>query len=164
MIANIIFILIFAVVLCFGYVVAFGAPYVPTMRRQVETAFELLHLQPGQHLIELGCGDGKLLIAAAQRRIYVTGYELNPLLVALCWLRTRRYRKFVSVRLADFWRADWPPADAVFGFILPKLMPKLDHKIVSEHRLPLKVASFAFAIPGRKPLKTKDGVFLYEYK
>jgi 16S rRNA A1518/A1519 N6-dimethyltransferase RsmA/KsgA/DIM1 with predicted DNA glycosylase/AP lyase activity len=152
------------VILCFGYVVAFGAPYVPTMRRQVETAFELLDLKPGQHLIELGCGDGKLLIAAARRGIYVTGYELNPLLVILCWLRTRRNRKFVSVKLADFWRADWPQADAIFGFILPKLMSKLDHKITSDKRLPLKVASFAFAIPKKKPLKTKDGVFLYYYE
>jgi SAM-dependent methyltransferase len=164
MVANIIFLVVFVVVLCFGYVVVFGAPYVPTMRRQVEAAFELLDLQPGQHLVELGCGDGKLLIAAAKRGIYVTGYELNPLLVTLCWLRTRRYRKFVKVRLADFWRTDWPQADAVFGFILPKLMSKLDRKIVTEHRLPLKVASFAFAIPDKTPLKTKDGVFLYEYK
>lgn len=164
MIANLIFLLIFVVVLCFGYVVAFGAPYVPTMRRQVETAFELLDLKPGQHLIELGCGDGKLLIAAAKRGIYVIGYELNPILVAVCWLRTWRYRKFVSVKLADFWRADWPKADAVFGFILPKLMPKLEHKILNEKRGPLKVASFAFAIPGKEPVKTKDAVFLYDYK
>ena len=164
MIANVIFGLIFLIVVCFGYVVAFGAPYVPTMRRQVDTAFELLDLKPGQRLLELGCGDGKLLRAAAQRGIYVTGYELNPLLAGLCWLRTWRYRKLVSVRLADFWRADWPEADAVFGFILPKLMPKLDHKVLSENRQPLKVASFAFEIPGKKPVKTKDGVFLYEYK
>jgi SAM-dependent methyltransferase len=163
MIANVIFILFFAVVLCFGFVVLFGAPYVPTMRRQVEAAFELLDLKPGQRLVELGCGDGRLLIAAAQRGIYATGYELNPLLAAICWLRTRRYRRFVSIKVADFWRADWPRADAVFGFILPKLMPKLDEKIVRENRGPLKVASFAFVIPGRKPARTQNGVFLYDY-
>jgi SAM-dependent methyltransferase len=164
MIVNIILGLIILAVLCFGFVVAFGAPYVPTMRRQVETAFELLELKPGQRLIELGCGDGRLLIAAAKRGIYVTGYELNPLLVAICWLRTRRYRSYVRIKIADFWRSDWPKADAVFGFILPKLMAKLDRKIVSEHRTPLKVASFAFAIPDKEPVKTKDGVFLYDYK
>ena len=164
MTANLVFALIFLVVLCFGFVVAFGAPYVPTMRRQVETAFDLLELAPGQRLIELGCGDGKLLIAAAQRGIRVTGYELNPILVAVCWLRTRRYRKLVRIRMADFWRADWPQADAVFGFILPKLMPKLDRKIVTEKRMPLKVASFAFEIPGREPVASRDGVLLYRYE
>ncbi len=164
MIANIVFVIITVIALSFGFVLLFGAPYVPTMRRQVEAAFELLDLKPGQRLIELGCGDGKLLIAAAKRGIYVTGYELNPLLVAVCWLRTWRYRRFVTVKMADFWRSDWPPTDAVFGFILPRLMPKLDHKIISEKRSPLKVASFAFAIPGKKTIQEKDGVFLYDYK
>lgn len=161
---NVIFILLFLVLLCFAFVVAFGAPYVPTMRRQVETAFDLLELQPGQRLIELGCGDGKLLLAAAKRGIFVTGYELNPILVAICWLRTRRYRKLVRLKMADFWRADWPEADAIFGFILPKLMPKLDRKIITDKRAPLKVASFAFEIPGRTAVASRDGVFLYRYE
>ena len=164
MILNIIFILLFLVLLSFAFVVAFGAPYVPTMRRQVETAFDLLELQPGQRLIELGCGDGKLLLAAAKRGIFVTGYELNPILVAICWLRTRRYRKLVRLKMADFWRADWPETDAIFGFILPKLMPKLDRKIITDMRAPLKVASFAFEIPGRTPAASRDGVFLYHYE
>jgi 16S rRNA A1518/A1519 N6-dimethyltransferase RsmA/KsgA/DIM1 with predicted DNA glycosylase/AP lyase activity len=161
---DIVLLVVLVVVLSFGFVVLFGAPYVPTMKRQVDAAFDLLELSPGQHLLELGCGDGIVLLAAAKRGIRVTGYELNPLLVVVCWLRTRRYRKLVSVRMADFWRADWPKADAVFGFILPKLMPKLDSKIVSENRGPLKVVSFAFEIPAKKIIKQQDGVFLYHYK
>jgi hypothetical protein len=156
--------LIVITILCFGFVVFFGAPYVPTMKPQVEAAFELLELQPGQHLLELGCGDGKVLIAAAQRGIRATGYELNPLLFLLCLLRTFRYRRLVRVKLADFWQSDWPKADAVFGFILPKLMPKLDAKIVGQKRVPLKVVSFAFAIPGKKIVRQQAGIFLYEYK
>jgi 16S rRNA A1518/A1519 N6-dimethyltransferase RsmA/KsgA/DIM1 with predicted DNA glycosylase/AP lyase activity len=137
---------------------------VPTLTPQVGIVFQLLELRPGQQLIELGCGDGKLLIAAAKRGIKVTGYELNPLLFIICWLRTRRYRRLVSVRLADYWRADWPKADAVFGFILPKLMAKLDRKITGEHRGPLKVVSFAFEIPGRQPVTSRQGVHLYHYE
>jgi hypothetical protein len=151
-------------ILCFGFVVFVGAPYVPTMKPQVAAAFELLDLQPGQHLLELGCGDGMVLIAAAQRGIRATGYELNPLLFVLCLLRTFKYRRLVRVKLADFWQSDWPKADAVFGFILPKLMPKLDAKIVGQKRGPLKVVSFAFAIPGKKIVRQQAGVFLYEYK
>jgi 16S rRNA A1518/A1519 N6-dimethyltransferase RsmA/KsgA/DIM1 with predicted DNA glycosylase/AP lyase activity len=133
------------------------------MRPQIKLALEFLNLQPGQTLIELGCGDGRVLLAAAQQGVKVVGYELNPLLFIICWLRTRRYRRLVKVRLADFWRADWPPADAIFGFILPKYMPKLDKKIMQENRTPIKVVSFAFPIPGRKPVKQQDGVYLYKY-
>jgi SAM-dependent methyltransferase len=164
MIPQILFAAAVVLVLCFGFVLAFGAPYLPTMKPQVVAAFELLDLQPGLTMIELGCGDGKLLIAAAQRGIRSVGYELNPLLFLLCLMRTRRYRKLVTVRFGDFWRADWPKADAVFGFILPRLMHKLDEKIIQEERGPLLVVSFAFKIPGRDIVAEKSGVFLYRYK
>jgi SAM-dependent methyltransferase len=152
------------VVLCFGFVVMFGAPYLPTLTSQMNTAFEFLDLKPGQTLLELGCGDGKVLVAAAERGICVVGYEINPLLLLLCWLRTRRYKGLVRLRLANFWRADWPQADAVYGFILPRLMAKLDQKIIREHRAPLKVVSFAFPIAHKEPVQERDGIYLYEYK
>lgn len=158
------FIAITAIVLCFAFVLLFGAPYLPTMRRQVGVALDLLDLEPGQLLLELGCGDGKVLQAAAQRGIRCVGYELNPLLVVVCWLRLWRYRRLVRVVWGNYWRADWPRADAVFGFILPKFMSKLDAKIISEHRGPLKVVSFAFPIPHKKLVRSDEGVYLYHYK
>lgn len=136
----------------------------PTMTKQVDIAFDLLQLQPGQHLLELGCGDGKLLLAAARRGVRATGYELNPILVLVCLIRTWRYRSLVRVRFGNFWRVNWPPTDAIFSFIMPKFMAKLDHKIVSENRGPLKVVSFAFPVPGRAAQHSQDGVYLYNYK
>lgn len=153
-------------VISFGFVVFFGAPYLPTLTPQVATALRLAQLKPGQHLLELGCGDGKVLVAAARQGIKVTGYELNPLLVVVCWLRTRHYRKLVTVRLANFWNVSWPAADAVFTFLLPKYMQNLDTKIGAYQRLqggPVKLVSFAFAVPNKVPQKTDKGVFLYEY-
>ena len=162
--ADLLFVIVVILVLSFGYVVAFGAPYLPTLSKQASAAFELLDLRPGETLLELGCGDGRMVVEAAKRGVKVVGYELNPFLVLLCWLRTRRYRQLVTIRMADFWRADWPQADAVFGFILPRLMRKLDAKITKEHRTPMRVASFAFEIPDKKAEKSKAGVFLYRYK
>lgn len=156
--------LVAAILACFSFVLLVGAPYLPTLSKQLATSLELADLQPGQVLLELGCGDGRVLIAAARQGVRCVGYELNPLLFLLCKVRTWRYRHLVSVRLSDFWRADWPKADAVFGFILPRLMHKLDAKILSEKRGPLKVVSFAFAIPDKEPVVQRDGVFLYQYK
>jgi len=151
----------------FGFVLLFGAPYVPTLTKQVETALDLADLQPGQTLLELGCGDGKVLIAAAERGWTAIGYELNPLLAVLAWLRTRRYGKRVKVTCANFWSVKWPQADAIFVFLLDKYMVKLDTKIAQDYSRatgrPLKLVSFAFAIPDKKPVKIRDGVFLYKY-
>jgi hypothetical protein len=43
-------------------------------------------------------------------------------------------------------------------------MLKLDKRINSNEHKPIKLASFAFKIPGKKINKEKNGVFLYEYR
>src|SRR5579859_4724806 len=111
--------------MCFGGVLLVGAPYLPTLSPQVKVALDLANLEAGQTLLELGCGDGKVLIAAAKRGIKSVGYELNPIIAAVAWIRTRRYRKLVTVIWGDFWSRPWPEADAIFVFLLPRLMNKL---------------------------------------
>ncbi len=161
MVAAVLFALI--VLICFTGVLLVGAPYLPTLTPQVKAAMALAELQTGQTLIELGCGDGKVLVAAAQQGAQVVGYELNPFLALICWLRTRRYRSQVRVVWADFWRADWPASDVIFTFLLPKYMKKLDKKIVQYNHKPVKLVSFAFAVPDKQPQQTDSGLFLYIY-
>lgn len=152
------------IIICFSAVLLFGAPYVPTLNPQVKAALELAGLERGQTLLELGCGDGKVLIAAAKQGINVVGYELNPLLALIAWIRTRRYRKYVRIIWGDFWRKPWPPAEAVFTFLLPKYMKKLDKKVIRYEHKPVKLVSFAFTIPNKPETRQKDGVYLYMYR
>lgn len=147
----------------FSLVVFFGAPYLPTLGKQVPVALDLMDLQPGQTMLELGCGDGTVLMAAAQRGWRVVGYELNPLLVVVSWLRTRRYHRLVRVRWGNFWLAKWPDADGIFVFLLPRYMTKLDKKVMQSARRPVKLVSFAFAIPGKQANKERGSIYLYEY-
>jgi 16S rRNA A1518/A1519 N6-dimethyltransferase RsmA/KsgA/DIM1 with predicted DNA glycosylase/AP lyase activity len=149
---------------CFGFVLLFGAPYLPTLTVHMEQALDLAELQPGELLLELGCGDGKVVAAAAQRGLRVVGYELNPLLVLVSKLRCLRYGKQVSIRWANFWTQDWPDASGIFVFVLPRMMSKLDTKIVQYKHKPVKLVSFAFEMPGRKPARQGTGVYVYEYK
>lgn len=147
----------------FSFVLLFGAPYVPTLRPQVQTALELVNLKPGQTLLELGCGDGKVLIAAAQTGLTAVGYELNPFLALVAWLRTRRFKGRVRVVCGNFWTKQWPPAEGIFTFLHPRFMKKLDTKIVQSNMQSVKLVSFAFEIPNRQPTQRKNGVLLYEY-
>ena len=152
------------VILLFGLVLLFGAPYLPTLRPQIDAAFKLLDLKNGEHLLELGCGDGRVLIAAAQRGYRVTGYELNPLLVALCRIRTWKYRKQVRVVWGNFCAKKLPSADGIFVFLLPKYMNKLDKKITQEFGKPVKLVSYAFSIEDQKATQEDSGLYLYTYK
>lgn len=156
--------LIFAlIVLAFGFVVLFGPPYLPTRRKQIEVALDLLALKKGQTMLELGCGDGRVVRAAAARGWRVVGIELNPLLVLVARLTTWRYRKQVRIIWGDYFRVTWPPAQGIFTFMLPRQMVQLDRHIRTHVKQPVRLASFAFAIPNKKSDTRNNGVFLYHY-
>ncbi len=152
-------------VLVFGFVVFRGAPYLPTLKKQTDVALDMLGLKPGQVLLELGCGDGRVVQQAAKRGSKVIGYELNPLLVLVARLRTWKYRKNIKIIWGDYWVKDWPTADGIFVFLLDRYMKKLDKKIIQQYsERSIKLTSIAFKVPGKKPVKVRHGVFLYQYK
>lgn len=151
-------------VFCFGLVVFFGAPYLPTLKKQTEEALELLDLKPGQILLELGSGDGRVLRAAAEEGIYAIGYELNPLLVAYSYFRHFKYRRLISLKWTNFWYSSLPESDGIYTFLHTRFMKKLDKKISHESTKPIKLVSYAFEVPGRKPQKTLGGLYLYSYQ
>lgn len=150
--------------LTFGLIVLVGPPYVPTLRRQAEAALDLLDLKPGQTLLELGSGDGRVMLAAARRGWHVVGIELNPFLVIVSLLVTWRYRRQVRVVWGGYFTKQWPEVQGIFTFMLPRYMSKLDRHITKQYRRPVRLASYAFEIPGRTESDAREGVFLYEYK
>lgn len=150
-------------IVVFGFVVFIGAPYVPTLKRQTNEALELLGLVPGQILVELGSGDGTVLLAAAKQGVRSIGYEINPLLVVLTYARTFRYRHLVTVKCANFWRVTLPECDAIYVFLLDKYMEKLDKKITKERKSALTVVSFAFKIPSKPAVVESQGLYKYIY-
>jgi SAM-dependent methyltransferase len=150
--------------LAFQFVVLFlGAPYVPTLKSQRKAALDLLDLKKGQTLIDLGCGDGAMLKDAAKRGLNVVGYEINPLLVFISWLRTRRYGKQVKLVQGNFWHKDWPEADAVFVFLTDRYMERLNQEMQKKFNKPVKLITYGFSIPGKKPVTQKAACFLYDY-
>ncbi|MBP9852589.1 MAG: hypothetical protein QG629_843 [Patescibacteria group bacterium] len=157
---SITLLILMIVVSLFAVVLLVGAPYLPTLSTQIETAFDLLDLEKDQTVLELGCGDGKVLLAAVKRGYQAVGVELNPILFVIAWLRTVRYRGRVRVIWGDFWRMEWPPSDGVFVFLLDRFMPRLDTQM-RQYKRPL--VSIAFQISGKKPAREKQGVFLYRY-
>lgn len=156
------FVVFSVIVLLFGFVLLFGAPYLPTQRKQADAALSLLDLKPGQTLYELGCGDGRVLRYAAQRDLRAVGYELNPVLVIVAYIVTWRYRSQVRIVWGSFWNAPLDDADGVFVFLLDRFMPRLHDRL--EQAKPIRLASYTFKIPHKKIVKERDGVFLYVYR
>jgi len=159
-----IWLVVLIILLAFQFVVLFfGAPYVPTRRAQRETALDLLNLKAGQTLVDLGCGDGAMLIAAARRGINAVGYEINPVLAVIAWLRTRRFGKKVKIVQGNFWHKKWPPTDAIFVFLTHRYMERLHQNMQKRFNHPVKLVTYGFSIPNKKPKASREACFLYKY-
>lgn len=142
-----------------------GAPYVPTHKKQIETALDLLNLPQGSTVVDLGSGDGIFLKAAAERGLKAYGYEINPFLYVISWLRCLKYSGRVKVFWRDYWLTKLPPeVDGIFvfsgGMFMSHLNRWLDSALAGRPK-PLLVVSYAFAIPGKKPLKVEEALNLY---
>jgi SAM-dependent methyltransferase len=135
-------------VLMFGFVVAFGAPYVPSKRREVRDAFEKLYpLGPGDVVVDIGSGDGVVLRVAAKFGAHAVGYEINPILVLISRIVSARYEG-IEVRLADLFRSTFPDdTTVVYMFSESRDIKRMFKKVEREAtRLgrPLSVISYGF--------------------
>ena len=74
-----IWLILTVIVVPFAFVLLYGAPYLPTRKAQANRALDLLKLKEGDIFVDLGSGDGAVLIEAAKRGLVCYGYELNPL-------------------------------------------------------------------------------------
>lgn len=156
-----------AILILFLLVAFRGAPYVPTHTSSARYALDnMLDLPKGSTIVDLGSGDGVILKLAAERGYRAIGYELNPILCLVSYVRCWKYRHLVSVRWRDFWLSPLPKdVDAVFVFLAGPYLRRLDRKLKREHTGPLRVVSYGFAIPGAgKPAKTGHGLTMYEYR
>lgn len=147
--ASVVLLFLIAFVLT-AYAGVRGAPWLPTPQRAVEAALDVAHVGPGDSVIDLGAGDGRVLLAAVRRGARAVGYELSPFFWALAWLRTRGLRGLVSVQLRDGFRARFPDATVVFAFLRPATMPLLAAALARQ-KSGLRVVSYAFPLPGREP-------------
>ena len=147
----------------FSFPMLYGAPFLPTRPSRVKAALDLLDLKPGQTVLELGSGDGRMLREAARRGIRAVGYELNPILVLYTRILALRYRGLISVRCRNYWHETLPACDGIYVFLLTPYMARLDTKIKQEKQGHPKLVSFAFTIPDKQPNKELIGLLLYRY-
>lgn len=144
-----------------------GAPYVPTHKLQAKKAFtELRPLHKTDVVLDIGSGDGVVLQEAMQAGAgRVIGYEINPILVAIAWLRLMRYGSSARVLLRNFWRTSVPEAVTivyVFGETRDiARMYRYVEKSATQQGRTIELISYGFAVPGIEPVKTYNAHFLY---
>lgn len=155
-----------AVLLAFGVTAVVGAPYVPSLRRDLQKAFDTLYaLDSHDVLVDMGCGDGVVLREAARRGAKAVGYELNPFMTVIARIMCRRYSG-VRVVQANFWRAQVPDdTTIVYTFGDSRDIERMAAWVEAQAtRLgrPIYFMSYGFRLAHRQPLRSFGAHVLYE--
>lgn len=147
-----------------------GALYVSTSRAKIAALLDAVPMSADQILVDLGCGDGRVL-RKAQRRYGVRsiGYEINPLAYLKARLSSFGFSK-IQIRRQDFWLADLSGADVVFCYLYPDVTKRLAAKLAADLKPGAIVISNNFPLPGFGPGKIlrlknsrhNDPIYVYQ--
>lgn len=149
----------------FLYAVFFGAPFVPAFSQDLDGLLELAGVGEGTEFVDLGSGNGKVLVAAAKRGAVVTGYEINFVLWLVSLWRLRKFQSSdhsARVYLRSMWQADLSRADVVFMYLHTNWMDKMQSKLVSEAKRGSRVVSYVFTFSGLKQIHKTRNAHIYE--
>lgn len=140
------------------------AVWVPTPDEVVQRMLEMAGLQPGERLVDLGSGDGKIPIAAARLGAQARGIEYNPQLVALARRKARAAGVLARFDQADVFASDFSEADVVTLYLPPQVNLRLRPTLLAM-RPGTRVVSHDYGIgdwvPDRSEVVTSRDVHLW---
>jgi len=148
------------------------APYVGTPVRVMDRMLELANIKPGDTVYDLGCGDGRIVIAAALRyKAKAVGVEISPKLAADATSAIQKAGLQGRARIiqGDLLEADLSGADVVTIYLATQLNAQLRPRLEKYLHAGARVVSHDYAVPGWKPTRVErsDGnkghiIYVYE--
>uniref|UniRef100_A0A8C2S6S7 ATP synthase subunit C lysine N-methyltransferase n=1 Tax=Capra hircus TaxID=9925 RepID=A0A8C2S6S7_CAPHI len=135
-------------------------PFVPATTKQIENVVKMLQCRSGP-LVDIGSGDGRIVIAAAKEGFTAVGYELNPWLVWYSRYRAWREGVQASARfyISDLWKVTFSQYSNVVIFGVPQMMAPLEEKLELELQDDARVIACRFPFPHWTPAQvTGEGI------
>ncbi len=130
--------------------------FVPTPYEVVNAMLDLAEVHKGDVLYDLGCGDGRIPVTAAQRfGVRGVGIDINPQRIAESNETAKRegMEKLVAFRNEDMFEADIKEASVVTLYLLTSLNLKLRPKLWRELKPGTRIVSQTFDMGDWKPEK-----------
>ena len=132
------------------------APYFPTPTSVVKAMLELSELQRGELLYDLGSGDGRIVIMAAQSfGARAVGFEIDPKLVYQSRQRLvkRKLTALGRIEQQDLMEADFSKPDVITVYLLPASNDKIQPFLEEQVKPGARIVSHDFTFRGWTPDK-----------
>ncbi len=160
-IVSLVLVVLLIRMIIYASVMVHGAVFVRSDQAFIDAVlYEVARSKP-KKIIDLGSGDGTIVLALAEREHAVDGIEINPI---LAWKSQREVRKrglSAHIYRNSFWNVTLEPYDMVIVYGTTYLMPKLEKKLLAELRPGAVVASNYFEFPGWEVRESRGKVHFY---
>jgi len=133
------------------------APYLPTPNSVVDQMLQAAELKPGETLFDLGSGDGRIVIAAAQKyHAKAIGVELDDELAAASTSRIAENGLSQTARIihGDLLKQNYSSADVVTVYLWPEANREVAKLLDLQLKKGARVVAHDFEMPPWKPTKT----------
>ncbi|HZN63747.1 MAG TPA: class I SAM-dependent methyltransferase [Tepidisphaeraceae bacterium] len=130
-------------------------PYVPTAEPVVEALLDFAGVGPADVVYDLGCGDGRVVIAAARRGARGMGVDIDRLRIRECEWNTQRAGPGVAGRVrfvrGSLFDVDLREATVLTLYLMPSINRRLRPRILREMAAGTRVVSNYFDMGDWKP-------------
>ncbi len=139
-----------------------GAPYVPSDEQTIADMISLAKKYHASIILDLGSGDGRLVLALAQAGFAVDGVEIDRGLVKESQkLLAAAKVKNATIIKGNFWEFDTSHYDLIVIYAVKLVMPRLQKKLQKELRPKSYVFSNYAPFPDMVPIEKKNLVLAY---
>lgn len=143
-----------------------GLPWVPSRLERVEKALRMADLQRDELLVDLGSGDGRVLLLAA--RVFGArgrGVEISPLLAA--WTNWQARRRGLTGRVhastGNFYHADLQDADVVYLYATARQVQRLAADLPQRLSAGTRLVCVSAPVEGWKPIAADTHALIFVY-
>lgn len=125
-----------------------AAPFVPSEDYVVDVMLDFAAVRPDDFLIDLGCGDGRIVFEAARRGAYALGIDIDPVFVAEGRQRAAADPALAraSFVCADMFTVDLSSATIITCYLMNYSMELLQPKFETSLRPGTRIVSHAFTL------------------
>ena len=140
-----------------------GAFYYPTIPTDVKKMMKIVKISDKDTLVDIGSGDGRILIAAAKLGANAIGYEINPFLVVKSrkLIKNLNLDKQIKIYWKSFWKADYSKATIITVYLFPSFMDRLQKLLEKKSKKKLKVIVNNYPFTKLKEDKKIGQIYLY---
>jgi precorrin-6B methylase 2 len=132
-------------------------PYLPSPLSVVDAALDLAEFKPNDVFVDLGCGDGTVLIRAAERfGVFSVGFEVNSRFVKLAQMKAKEsgFKNLIEIVYADLFKVDISRFNVIYVYPYPPVLGSLSEKIAGECKRGSRILVHDYALKNLQPTET----------